>query len=308
MSESIPLNYLFSCKGFGADHPSTLCIISDIKQKESPKNGNVYTADNTATCSIVEMLVRDDPSTLTMRSKCECCAASINPIQQLWHHYDNSSTGNKEIQYVRDNPKPFLESLNEDGVCGDKQFGGMVVVWRAMTIMARALYAFLDSEVEDGRSIPLIHAYVGIGDHGSASFLDFLLELDPNQASLLDTRGNLPVHIAAKSNEFVSPIRKAALINLLFRLHAKGLSFAGGTDNDKVPWVDPLLIALAKQDPPTGLQPDSSMLSASCDSTSSLDMTYQVLRAQPERNISPKTWNTRSNKINMCIDLLAYIY
>lgn len=197
-----------------------------------------------------------------------------------------SSVGNKEIQYVRDNSRRFIDSLNDDGISNDKQFGGMVIVWRAMTIMVRALYAFFDNEVEDGRSTPLIHACIGIGDHCCASFLDFLLHLDPDQVSRLDTRGNLPLHIAAKSNQFVSLNSKAVSIKRLIGLYPKGPSgrvpLAVGIMNCEScgSWMELLGIEeFEEQDQQTRLKP--FMLAASSESKSSLDMTYEVFRANP---------------------------
>mmetsp|Transcript_39003 Transcript_39003/g.79828 ORF Transcript_39003/g.79828 Transcript_39003/m.79828 type:complete len:566 (+) Transcript_39003:4097-5794(+) len=300
--ESIPLHRVVSHTCFGLGEPESILQLSEMKGKPLPNNGFVYTADNTSICTIVEALVRADPSTPAILGRCKDRSSRdesedksnkaelfLNPIQQLWHHYENSFIGKKEIQKVRDNPKTFLDSLNNDGVC-DERFGGMVVVWRAMGIMIRALYAFFDDEAKDDGSEPLIHACIGIGDHCSSSFLQFLLELDPDQASRLDERGNLPLHVAAKTNQFTSSVSKAATIEWLIKLHKNGpstrnrdgrLPLTQGIlycDNDGS-WAEPLLIDLEEQDVRTGLKP--FMHAASCESKASLDTAYTVLRGNP---------------------------
>ena len=128
------------------------------------------------------------------------------------------------MKYLFANSKRFVDSLNDDGVCDDKQFGGMVIVWRAMTIMTRALYAFLDEHAENSSSTPLLHACVGIGDHCPRSFLDIILRLDPEQGSRRDSRGNLPLHIAAASSHFIQPESKAVCIRELIRIYERGPS------------------------------------------------------------------------------------
>ena len=277
-SLSTPINYLFSKKAFGDEDPSKISIYSAMKEKDIPNN--IYTAENTVICAIVKMIVRADPSVLTM-------TLEHNPIQQLWHNYENSRVGKREIEYVLSDRTGFLESMDDDGVVLDKRFGGMVVVWQSMTLMVRALYAFLDSEASAKGSTPLVHACVGIGDHCSSSFLEFLLSLDPNQASLQDTHSNVPLHVAVKSNEFESAESKAASTDRLIQLHPDGLSSQnkGGQlpltvgiihGKESGPWVEPLMGAESMD------WAEHLLLAASRKkSRPSLDMTFRVLRANP---------------------------
>ena len=287
-NQTTPLNYILSSVGFGQGDPNEVRRIEILTKKELPNNGFIYTAANTTICDIIEMLVRTDPSTLMMKAYCKYSDGNINPIQQLWNNYERSSIGKREIKYAIVNREHFLKSLIVDGFCDDERFGGMVVVWRAMSTMIRALYAYIDCEAKKDRSTPLIHACAGIGDYCSSSFLDFLLALDLDQASRRDMRGNLPLHVSVKSSQFESPDSKAARIAKLVQSYPKGprcrnddglrpITLGVIHDNKYGPWVEPLLNV--------GLGPREWAMpflqAASYESLASLDMAYHVLKANP---------------------------
>ena len=207
--------------------------------------------------------------------------ASIKKIKKNCRPFANNDNTIARALYVYLANKGIIESTRDD-----EQFGGMIIIWRAMTIMVRALYAYLADEANADESMPLIHACIGIGDHCSSSFLDFLLSLDPNQALQRDARGNLPLHIAAAWSQFLSPDRKAISIEKLVRLYMKGpsclnyacqLPITADIIHDKKygPWVEPLLnIGIRLPD-----WAQVFLCAASCESMSSLDLTYHVLRA-----------------------------